>query len=410
MVFSYVRVFLKLRSTHHAIFPIINRETVSKVPTTREGISTIPHQPSNANLAKQVSHQINEQRENVAETSPQTRDQIDLILQNGEDAMMQEPKSDQNWKTVNEQVSESMKTHQPLSNKLSNHSQMSYQSATQSHNDDVIRDVSKVTANAQFADLRIIHPIIITEDVQDKIGNRNPTISPSRSSASASNTATLEHVLEISHTFEISSMFVQGKSSMKQPGESKTDKPETQTTTESYVINVQILRRIQSRMFNSKILPESVSSLTSDLCKREIEMQETKRDATAKRDALRTTRIGQQNNTEATTTAKQTGKMETQATTAMKRNNARQDSHPHSKELRIFKSLTLILAAYILLWTPVQVCMDIFCFSPCLDIEMAAQYSSALCYFNSAINPFLYAISSAEVKAALKKAFCHNRN
>lgn len=71
-------------------------------------------------------------------------------------------------------------------------------------------------------------------------------------------------------------------------------------------------------------------------------------------------------------------------------------------ELKIFKSLTLIIVAYLLLWTPNQICIDLLIIAPQFVTVDFYNYSSLLAYFNSAVNPFLYAIGNSEIKDALK--------
>jgi len=73
-------------------------------------------------------------------------------------------------------------------------------------------------------------------------------------------------------------------------------------------------------------------------------------------------------------------------------------------EFKIFKTLTLLLTAYLLTWTPFHICMDFYCFAPYLASDDLYNYSSLFPYFNSALNPFLYAVGNAEVRAKLMGA------
>jgi len=73
-------------------------------------------------------------------------------------------------------------------------------------------------------------------------------------------------------------------------------------------------------------------------------------------------------------------------------------------EVKIFKTLTLLLTAYLLTWTPFHICMDLICFAPYLASYDLFNYSSLFTYFNSALNPFLYAVGNAEVRTTLMGA------
>ena len=76
---------------------------------------------------------------------------------------------------------------------------------------------------------------------------------------------------------------------------------------------------------------------------------------------------------------------------------------------KLFLSLSYLLAAYLVLWTPIQIAVDIMCFSDSLVSADLYGYTCALSYFNSALNPFLYAASSVQTREALRKVLCRFR-
>jgi len=71
-------------------------------------------------------------------------------------------------------------------------------------------------------------------------------------------------------------------------------------------------------------------------------------------------------------------------------------------ELKIFKSLTVILFAYLVLWTPYYIYIDMECFCPNLVSNYFNQITSTLNYLNSGINPFIYAFSTVEIRNTLR--------
>ena len=78
-------------------------------------------------------------------------------------------------------------------------------------------------------------------------------------------------------------------------------------------------------------------------------------------------------------------------------------------ELKIFKTLTLILAAYLLMWTPFHLSMDLFLFAPrSTAIDLTYGWTGIFAFINSAINPFLYAIGNADVKETMLRIITCN--
>ena len=72
---------------------------------------------------------------------------------------------------------------------------------------------------------------------------------------------------------------------------------------------------------------------------------------------------------------------------------------------KLFLSLSYLVAAYLVLWTPSQICVDILCFSYSVPDDVY-YFVSALCYLNSALNPFLYAAASVQTRQAYRKVLC----
>lgn len=76
------------------------------------------------------------------------------------------------------------------------------------------------------------------------------------------------------------------------------------------------------------------------------------------------------------------------------------------REMKVFRSLSYIVTAYIVLWTPCHIVVDVLCFEPSLVSDDLYSYVSALCYINSALNPLLYAASNDQMRRAIRRIFC----
>lgn len=89
-------------------------------------------------------------------------------------------------------------------------------------------------------------------------------------------------------------------------------------------------------------------------------------------------------------------------TSVAQRNGAR-------RQKKVFLTLSYVVLAYLVLWTPSQIVVDIMCFDNSLVSIDLYYYVSALCYFNSALNPVLYAASSVQTRQAFRKVLCWYR-
>ena len=79
------------------------------------------------------------------------------------------------------------------------------------------------------------------------------------------------------------------------------------------------------------------------------------------------------------------------------------------REARIFRSLSYIVTAYLVLWTPTHIIGDIGYFNISLLSDDIINYVSILCYFNSAVNPLLYAASCEHTRHAMCRVLRFNR-
>ncbi|KAL4216877.1 hypothetical protein ACF0H5_023338 [Mactra antiquata] len=76
------------------------------------------------------------------------------------------------------------------------------------------------------------------------------------------------------------------------------------------------------------------------------------------------------------------------------------------KERRIFLTLSCIIVAYVILWTPFHIIFDIAIAEPLLIPTWIWEVAFWMTYFNSTVNPFMYAFSSPDFKAAFKRILC----
>ena len=75
------------------------------------------------------------------------------------------------------------------------------------------------------------------------------------------------------------------------------------------------------------------------------------------------------------------------------------------KEARIFRNLSYIVTAYLVLWTPNHIMGDVGYFDGSLLSDEIVNYVSILCYLNSAVNPLLYAASCEHTRHAMCRVF-----
>ena len=94
------------------------------------------------------------------------------------------------------------------------------------------------------------------------------------------------------------------------------------------------------------------------------------------------------------------------ATVAVRRNA---EARGGEREARIFRSLSYIVAAYLVLWTPTHIAVDVNYHDASLLSDDIVNYVSILCYLNSAINPVLYAASCELTRQAMRRVIRCNR-
>ena len=82
-------------------------------------------------------------------------------------------------------------------------------------------------------------------------------------------------------------------------------------------------------------------------------------------------------------------------------------------EKKIFITLSYVILSYLACWVPFHVVFDIDAVDPSLVPETVFTITFWLTYFNSTLNPFLYAFSSKEFRTAFKmvlKCQCFSAN
>ena len=75
----------------------------------------------------------------------------------------------------------------------------------------------------------------------------------------------------------------------------------------------------------------------------------------------------------------------------------------HEKEKNIFITLSYIIFFYLICWVPFHFVFDISAINPALVPEYIYTFAFWLTYFNSTLNPFLYAYSNKEFRMAFKE-------
>ena len=86
-----------------------------------------------------------------------------------------------------------------------------------------------------------------------------------------------------------------------------------------------------------------------------------------------------------------------------KENNKERTKKKRKKEFNIFITLSYIIFSYLLCWVPFHFVFDISAIAPELVPEPIYTFTFWATYFNSTLNPFLYAYSNKEFKQAFKK-------
>uniref|UniRef100_A0A8D0GWQ5 Sphingosine-1-phosphate receptor 4 n=1 Tax=Sphenodon punctatus TaxID=8508 RepID=A0A8D0GWQ5_SPHPU len=81
--------------------------------------------------------------------------------------------------------------------------------------------------------------------------------------------------------------------------------------------------------------------------------------------------------------------------------------HSQVRSLKLLKTVSIILGAFIVCWTPlfIQLLHDVFCNSQSCK-QHSLEWALALAVFNSAINPIIYAFRSREVRRAVIGLIC----
>jgi len=76
---------------------------------------------------------------------------------------------------------------------------------------------------------------------------------------------------------------------------------------------------------------------------------------------------------------------------------------PQSKEAKIFNSLRYVVAAFLILWTPYYVYLDLRLFWQANFAYNTTVYTvvSWLFYMSSAVNPFMYAFGNQKIRLAI---------
>ncbi|XP_008918814.2 cannabinoid receptor 2 [Manacus vitellinus] len=79
-------------------------------------------------------------------------------------------------------------------------------------------------------------------------------------------------------------------------------------------------------------------------------------------------------------------------------------------DVRLAKTLVMVLAVLVLCWSPVLVLMIYSVFSRLSDrLRKVFAFCSTLCLLNSMVNPIIYALRSKELNSSLRRVFSHFR-
>ena len=92
--------------------------------------------------------------------------------------------------------------------------------------------------------------------------------------------------------------------------------------------------------------------------------------------------------------------------TSRKDSDLRQKKRFLVRQKKAAKMLSVILLAFVITWLPYHVCVVITPFCPeCISSEIW-NFSYMLCYLNSTLNPFCYALGSRDFRRVFKKVLC----
>ncbi len=72
------------------------------------------------------------------------------------------------------------------------------------------------------------------------------------------------------------------------------------------------------------------------------------------------------------------------------------------KERKIFLSLSYIIIAYLICWSPFHFCFDALYFDENSVSYDWYSFATLCCYFNSTLNPLLYACASKDFRTAFR--------
>ena len=83
------------------------------------------------------------------------------------------------------------------------------------------------------------------------------------------------------------------------------------------------------------------------------------------------------------------------------------------KQRRVFLSLTYIMFAYLICWTPFHIVFDLLYIDASLVSVDVYTWACLMCYWNSMVNPLIYAFTAKDFRRAFKmvlKCNCSNQN
>jgi len=85
--------------------------------------------------------------------------------------------------------------------------------------------------------------------------------------------------------------------------------------------------------------------------------------------------------------------------------SGRQKSKSENRARKAFRTISFILGAFVACWTPYHILALIegFCSNPPCTNERLFLFAYFLCYANSPINPFCYALANHQFKKTLTR-------
>ncbi|XP_077994443.1 muscarinic acetylcholine receptor M1-like [Glandiceps talaboti] len=102
------------------------------------------------------------------------------------------------------------------------------------------------------------------------------------------------------------------------------------------------------------------------------------------------------------------GKSKSVATSTASSNKVRSNGNKDRRHVKTAKSLAILVMAYLLCWAPYNIALIVSVFCPSYDCVSSAVWnvSIRLLYFNSTINPFLYALCNLRFRQNFKDMLC----